>query len=363
VKTTRTLFLACVAASSLALGAWLFFGKISPGEQKSAEPWVAAVVSGQPITMEDLDRPIAARIFELEEQIYRLRKQRLNQMVAQILLQKEAQRQGLTQQKLVDEHVLAGGVEVTQEEIDEYCKNNQHVVSEWKGTREELRKQVSEQLGRQKGYRKVLDFAASLEARYGVSVHLREPAAPMASVAAGDDPALGPASAPITIVEFSDYQCSACGQAHETGKKIRELHPGRIHWVFKDYPMRQSSRIAAEAARCANEQGRFWEYQDLLFSEKEDLTPEKLTGYARLLNLDMEAFTGCRETRKYQDEVRKNIEEGSRIGVNATPTYLVNGRMISGGPPIEEFQKIISRELAKSDDDKGREYAKGTVRQ
>ncbi len=105
--------------------------------------------------------------------------------------------------------------------------------------------------------------------------------------------------------------------------------------------------IAAEAARCANEQGKFQEYQDLLFSADGDLTRERLVSFAGQLGLKADAFNQCLESRRYRSEVEKNMEEGARAGVSMTPTYIINGKMFPGGPPLDEFKRLVSRELIK----------------
>lgn len=305
---------------------------------------LVAVVGAQRITRADLDRTIKSRVFELERQIYGLRKQKLDQAVLQIVLQKEAEKQGMAIQQLVN-GILSSGVEVTRDEIDAYFSANHNLFKDWKGTQEELEQNIADQIGKQKGYQKVTEYARSLAETYGVKIYLEEPQAPTVSVDAGKDPVIGPDSARMTIVEFSDYQCSACRKTHEIVKQVRGLYQNEVRWVFKDFPLAPSSVIAAEAARCANEQGKFAEYQDLLFSTSSELTPEQFIAYAGQLGLKVDAFRECFESRRYRRDVEKNIEEGTRAGVNMTPTYIINGKMFPGGPPLDEFKRLVSKEL------------------
>jgi protein-disulfide isomerase len=320
---------------------WSGQASVRPIEQEHSE--VAAVLAGQTITLDDLDRPIASRIFDLENKIYQLRKRRLDQMIAQIVLEKIAAERSTTQQQLINEVILAKGVEISPEEIDRHLEENSQLRANWKGSEEELKKKIAESIVKQKGMQKVIDYALSSAGKYGVDIQIRPPSPPSVHVEPGSDPASGPEDAKTTVIEFSDYLCPACRQSHSNVKEIRSKYPDAIRWVFKDYPM-HGSREAAEAARCAGEQGRFWDYQDLLFSGKSDLGPVELVGYAKELGMEMNAFNQCLETHKYRQQVQNNMDEGFRIGINMTPTYIINGKMIAGGPPIDEFVNLIFRE-------------------
>jgi len=183
-----------------------------------------------------------------------------------------------------------------------------------------------------------------------VAVYLKEPRSPLIQVAmAEDDPVLGPKNAPLTIFEFSDYQCPACRRSHAVVRELQQLYNDRIRWVFKDYPMpgHKWARGAAMAAHCAAEQGKFWEYQDLLFTIQDELAPERLLQLAKNLGLQEDPFSKCLEVGKYQAHVEKHIEEGKKFGLDTTPTFIINNRLVSGAPPPDRFKKIIDEELQR----------------
>jgi protein-disulfide isomerase len=332
-------------------------GEASPRSSEQDHPKIAATVAGRTITLDDLDRPVAGRIYDLENRIYQLRRQRLDQLITQIVLEKIASERSTTRQELVDKEILAKGVEVSREEIDRNYEENPQLRTNWNGSEDELKQKIAESIARQKGIQQVIEYSLSSANKYGLKIQIEPPPMPVVQIDPGIDPATGPGDAKATVIEFSDYQCPACRQSHANVKEIRSKYPDAIRWVFKDYPMKQESRTAAEASRCAGEQGKFWDYQDLVFFGEPDLSSELLTGYARDLGLDMNAFTQCFETRKYRQEVQNNLDEGSRIGISMTPTYVINNKMISGGPPLEEFVRLIlqgstvmgaqDRELAK----------------
>jgi protein-disulfide isomerase len=165
-----------------------------------------------------------------------------------------------------------------------------------------------------------------------------------------DDPILGPEDAVITIIEFSDYECPYCRQWHEeVYHRLFETYPEQVRLVYRDFPLysvHPDAVPAAEAADCANEQGAFWDYHDKLFGMELGLNSEAYQQYAEDLNLDMDAFNECVETRKYREEVQADYTFASNLGVRSTPTFFINGIALVGAQPFEVFQQVIDKELA-----------------
>jgi len=163
------------------------------------------------------------------------------------------------------------------------------------------------------------------------------------------DPAMtrGPAAAPVTIFEWSDYECPFCQRAQEVLHRLQGEFPDTVRLVFKDFPLRSHPNAlpAAVAARCAGAQGRYWEYHDLLFVAQPDLARDHLIGYARRLGLDTPAFTECLDSSRFRDAVLADQREGRAAGVRATPTFFINKRKIEGALPLEEFRAAIQQAL------------------
>ena len=157
----------------------------------------------------------------------------------------------------------------------------------------------------------------------------------------------GPAAAPVTIFEWSDYECPFCQRAQDVLQRLRGEFPDTVRFVFKDFPLRSHPNAlpAALAARCAGAQGRYWEYHDLLFVGQPDLARDHLLGYARRLGLDASAFTECLDSGRYRDAVLAEQREGREAGVRATPTFFINQRKIEGALPLEEFRDAIKQAL------------------
>lgn len=157
----------------------------------------------------------------------------------------------------------------------------------------------------------------------------------------------GPAAAPVTIFEWSDYECPFCQRAQDVLQRLQGEFPDTVRFVFKDFPLRSHPNAlpAALAARCAGAQGRYWEYHDLLFVGQPDLTRDHLLGYARRLGLDAPGFTECLDSGRYRDAVLAEQREGREAGVRATPTFFINQRKIEGALPLEEFRDAIRQAL------------------
>ena len=167
-----------------------------------------------------------------------------------------------------------------------------------------------------------------------------------------DDPVIGNDNAPVTIVSFEDYQCPFCKRAHEqTFQQIKKdyIDTGKVKYVYRDFPLgfHSEAQPAAEASECAHEQGKFWDYHDALYENQASLGSELYIKLAEDLGLDIDKFKTCVETNKYAEEVKKDFNYGTQIGVTGTPAFFVNGVKLVGAQPYEAFKNIIDAELAK----------------
>jgi protein-disulfide isomerase len=165
-----------------------------------------------------------------------------------------------------------------------------------------------------------------------------------------DDPVLGPAEAPITIIEFSDYECPYCQKWHlEVWPALQAEYGDQIRLVYRDFPLtsiHSNATPAAAAANCAREQDKYWEYNEMLFDMKLNLGKSTYLSYAEELGLDMGAFTECVESGRYIDEVEADYEYAVNLGIRSTPTFFVNGIPVVGAQPFEAFKQLIDQELA-----------------
>ena len=158
----------------------------------------------------------------------------------------------------------------------------------------------------------------------------------------------GSKNSPVTLIEYSDYECPYCARAEATIKDVLDEYGSKIYFVYKDFPLpfHNNAQKAAEASRCALEQGKYWEYHDALFKNQQSLDTNSLKTYAKSLGLDEAKFSECLDSNKYTEKVKQDIEEGQSKGVTGTPTFFVNGKILVGAQPFDAFKEIIDKELA-----------------
>jgi protein-disulfide isomerase len=152
------------------------------------------------------------------------------------------------------------------------------------------------------------------------------------------------------MVEFSDFQCPYCGRVTPTLKQLEDRFGDKLRVVFRDYPLpiHPQAPKAAEAAGCAAEQGKFWEMHDRLFANQSKLQVDDLKQHALDLGLNPEQFNQCLDSGKREAAWKKDIEEGTRYGVSGTPAFFINGRLMSGAQPYDNFARIIEDELVRA---------------
>lgn len=200
----------------------------------------------------------------------------------------------------------------------------------------------------------LLAFAAGLGSGYalwGSQPAAAQPAADLQrlDVPIANNPSMGPETAPITLIEFSDFECPFCQKwQKEVWPQIQKAYSGKIRLVYRDFPLggHPNAQSAAEAANCANEQGQFWAFHDKLLSGKA-LGQETYQSYAAELKLDLTRFRECTSSRRFQAEVEADFQFGANLGINGTPTFFINGIPLVGAQPFSAFKKIIDQELAR----------------
>lgn len=174
---------------------------------------------------------------------------------------------------------------------------------------------------------------------------------PTASQYVDDDPAIGPEDASVVIVEFSDFNCSFCKRFHDTTlQPLLDQYEGQVRFVYRDFAiLGETSVTSAIAAECADDQGRFWDYHDLLFENQGDFGRDSLISYAEQLELDIDLFSTCIDDQTHLNDIRADSAAAQQIGARGTPAFLINGQFVSGAQPLEAFVQIINAELAANE--------------
>jgi protein-disulfide isomerase len=306
---------------------------------------VVAEVGGERITLAEVDQKAAQGLAAARQAEYEARRGAIDDLVAEKLLEAEARRRGLTIDALLRQEVdekadPAQGKEV----LDLYESNKARFPGR---PREQVLDELSRAVRRRNLQKRQAAFQEELRSKASVAVHFDAPRYEI-EVPAGS-PALGPASAPVTIVEFADYQCPYCQAAESTVAELVREYKGKVRLVHQDFPLPNHGRAfaAARASRCAGEQGRFWDYRKGLLSHPGDFSDGELQRRAQELSLDAQAFGTCLQSDRHDAAIEESLDQGRKAGVTATPTFFVNGRMQTGAPPIEEFRRLVDEELVR----------------
>ena len=301
-----------------------------------------AVVAGQPIYEEDLMAAAGPNLFDLRKQEYKLKSDALNQAVRKKLVELEAKKKGLSTEELLKQEVDSKIAEPSDSEAKGYylaLKNETSLPFEQvKSQAKQLLKKAEIEQARQQ-------YADALRDQAEVSILLQPP-----SIQVAYDPARvkGNADSPVTIVEFADFQCPFCNRIEPALQEVLAKYQGKVKLSYRDFPLSQihpNANIAAQASRCALEQGKYWEMHDAMFADQSKLDEAALVKTAAGLGMDHKSFESCVKSGKYEAVVQQDIQAGTEVGINATPTFFINGEFLSGVQSDADFAQVIDRQL------------------
>jgi protein-disulfide isomerase len=326
----------------------LFACSAAPAQQDDA----AARIGNRTVTTKELDdrwrADDPASQAEATQKVYDGRRAALDAIIADSLLAEAAKKKGMSADAYELEEIGKRVKPVTDAEVVSFYQAN---VNQMQGrSLEIMAPAINRYLTEQQRATARQSLIAELR-KAGPDVRVLIDAPRREVAIEPTDPSLGRSSAPITLIEFSDFQCPFCQRVAPTLKKLRETYGDKVRIVWKDFPLTQihpQAFKAGEAAHCAGDQGKYWEYHDRLFANQQSLQPEDLKKHATDLGLDAAAFGACLDTSKYGERVRDGVAQGTRLGVNSTPTIYINGRMLSGAQPYETFVSVIDEELSRS---------------
>lgn len=296
---------------------------------------VLARVEGRTVTEAEIMDLAAGDLVAIERQRHNVIASAVNGRVQDILTEIEAERRGISKEELLEAEVQSKLAEVPAEEVDAFYASRRL---------RQPKESVEPQIRRYLAYQK---FIESLEAKSKLEI-LTEP---FRVAVEADGPSKGKNDAPVTIVEFGDFQCPPCGQAYPVMKQIAEKYADKVRIVFRNFPLREihpNAQKAGEASLCARDQGKFWDLHDKMFENQKNLSVDGLKAMAgEIPGLDAGAFGQCLDDGRRAELVEADVEAGSKIGVSGTPAFFVNGRMLAGAPSYEAFAKLIDDELAR----------------
>lgn len=312
----------------------------SPTDPDNNGTAVVATVGSQRITQAEVQARIRGRLVELDVQRYEAMREGLNELVDGLLLEREAAARNVGIEELLNTEVVEKAEPLAAGDVERFFDENRSQLGGQSLTN--LRGSIEDHLQEQRTVARRREFVASLRESGDVTILLKPP-----SIEVGDEgPSRGPAKAPVTIIEFSDFGCQYCKRVAATLEQVLNDYPDTVRVVYRHYPIQPDSQRVARAANCAHEQGRFWEYHDLLFANQHAHGNSALQLYARSVGLDESTFADCLQSDRAAAAVKQDESEGSAAGVSGTPSFFINGRPLSGALPYDAFKEAIEEALA-----------------
>ncbi len=301
---------------------------------------VVVVIDGVKLTQADLEQKYSANLFQARNAYYEAERKVLDQYVDEIILENAAKKENVTVEELLKRHSTVDAPEFSDDAL--------RVYYEGLDTQEpfDTAKDKIKEFIRQKRMAKAkAAFLQSIKAAAKVEVQLT---APRGQVSLKGVPVRGPKDAPVTVIEFADFECPYCQQIEPKLAKLQQEFQGKLAFAYKDLPlpMHSHAQKAAEAAHCAMEQGKFWEYHDLLFSTRK-LDVSQLKESARTLKLDGEAFDKCLDSGATAAAVKANFDESQTLAIPGTPGFFINGRYLEGNVAYDTLKNIVTEELGR----------------
>jgi protein-disulfide isomerase len=328
------------AGRALHWGLCATFGLLSvAGLTAQTDNTVVAEVGGVKVTMSDLEREESAKLLAAHYQYYQVETTALNDLIEKKLLEQKAKSENLTVDQLVARDITS--------QVKDPSEDQMKVYYEGLGTDqtyEAVRDKILEKIRSVRAAKIRAAYMANLHGQTRVFVTLAPPKADLETEAAQ---AAANGKPVVTLVEFADYECPYCQKVAADVNKLRADMGDKVNFSFKDFPLQMHARAekAAEAARCAGKQGKFWELHDEIFRSKE-LDVDQLKAQAQALKLNIPDFDHCLDTGEETAAVEKDRKEGQKLGISGTPSFFVNGHYLSGALDYATLRQIVDQQLA-----------------
>ncbi len=303
---------------------------------------IVARMGDRVITAAELEKAAGGTLMKLRQQMYEAKKKALEKYVYDLMVDQKAAAEGISRDEWLKKNLESQIPKPSEEEIKAVMEQYRSRLAK---DDDQARNQVITYLSQRARQGAEAALQKKLEAEAGLQILLQPPR--LSPKVVEHNPTRGPEDAPVTLIEYTDFQCPFCGRAQATLEALRERYGNRIRFVFKNLPlgMHQNARFAAETAMCAKDQGKFWELHDWLFAHHTELDQEHVMKQAEEMGLDVEALKSCLDKKLHSSEINQDIEEAGGFGITGTPGFVINGRLITGAQPVENFESIINEEL------------------
>lgn len=327
-------FLACSQSSESKLN----YKKMDPPSAGAA-----AKIFGETVSEADLEKN-NIKIFQKRLEVYQAKRREIDERVRRAVFEKLAAEKKKSVDEYMAEEMESAKKKVKDKDVAEFLKGR---IEDPSAAPAHIKDQV-------KGILHLQNLVAAYTQKNPVELYLQRPRAPEIDFNLEQSPSWGNDDAPVTIVEYSDFQCPFCRRADDSVVKElkKKFGKNKIRVVFKHFPLsiHREAKPASIASMCIHEQNKskFWSYHDLLFQNQRKLGDEDLKSYAKKVGADMKKFEECMSSNKYEAMVQADFDEGVKLGVNSTPSFFVNSQPILGARPVEEFAELIEEELQRA---------------
>ena len=302
--------------------------------------------NGKTYTTTELVQGHENDIYELEKKLFELKMNRVKGLVLKKLIESDPRKGSMSEEQFVEKFIVSK-VKVSEAEVQAFIKERkipeQHI-------NDQLKDRIQKFIKQGKTQELVDAWLTEKIAKSPVEVYFSEPMQPVFDVKVGDAPVLGNSKAKVTLVEYSDFQCPYCAKGSKIMHELKKKYGDKVQVAFKNFPLpfHKQAKGAALAGLCANEQGKnyFWKLHDYMFDNQGKLDSNNLKKIAgSFQGFDGGKFNDCVDKNKYMAKIESDIQEGQSLGVKSTPTFFLNGKIINGALPVEEFSKMIDNEL------------------
>ncbi len=314
----------------------------TPAQRSENSSQIVATVGGDPITRDELEKVAAKRLFRLAAEEYNVRRAALQEIINDRLMSLAAARENLAVEDFLKREVDTKITLPTDEEVRlVYDGARQQFGSV---PEEVALAQIRTSLATRRTGQRKAELLQELYRASHVDIALQPP---RLTVSVGNSPAIGPTTAKVTIVEFSDFECPFCARAATTVRTVLAKYPNDVRLVYRHFPlpMHRNALNAAKAAVCAAKEAKFWQMHDLLFSNQSKLSPEDLRTSARNAGLDLTLFDSCFKSSDTEATIGADHDAGDSYGIVGTPAFFINGRLVNGNAALTTFTSIIDEEL------------------
>jgi len=306
-----------------------------------------AVLDGQSIYEDQLPGREVTQLQRMMAQVYAVKLRALHETLDQKLIDSAAKKKGVSEEDLYKSEVLSKVPEPTDDQVIASYQSRQDLKnSSFDEVKDRVRRDLKNEAIQQQRSAFIQGLWQSAVNDGELSILL---APPRIEITPDGSRMRGDPKAPISIVEFSDFSCPFCLKAEASISAVMAQYPGQVKLSYRDFPLRElhpNAERAAEAARCAGEQDKFWEYHDQLFANQKRQDPEGLMDDARALKLDEPKFAACLSSGRYKQQIDQDVQMGSRAGIEATPGFYINDTFVNGAQPPEVYEHIVDQKLA-----------------